>query len=152
MLSRISYIFGPLILLGISLGGVGGSWGQGVSGQPAEETGGFVIPESIKGFDEQKVKNDPICDSSARPQIEQVKPDEMKAGDTVVVQGKSFGMKKECFHGVTFGSVPAKAYSFVDDERIEVVVPEGLRAGVTFLTVQTGGGTSRKGILIRSQD
>lgn len=152
MLMRIPYRFGPLIFFGISLIGVASSWGQGASGQAAEEQGGFVIPESIKGFDEQKVKNDPICDSSVRPQIDHVTPDEMKTGDTVVVQGKYFGKKKECLHGVTFGSEPAKAFSFVDDERLEAVVPEGLRSGVTFLNVETGGGTARKGILIRSKD
>ena len=149
---RISSIFGPLVFLGISLIGGNSSWGQGAPDQSADEPGGFVIPESIKGFDEQKVKNDPICDSSVRPQIDHVKPDEMKTGDSVVVEGKFFGRKKECLHGVTFGSVPAKAFSFVDDERVEVVVPEGLRSGVTFLNVETGGGTARKGILIRSKD
>lgn len=152
MLFRISCIFGPLIFLGISLIGVASSWGQGAPGQPAEEPGGFVIPESIKGFDEQKVKNDPICDSSVRPQIDHVKPDEMKSGDTVVVEGKYFGKKKECLHSVTFGSQPAKAFTFVDDERVEAVVPEGLRSGVTFLNVETGGGTARKGILIQTKN
>ncbi|GJL60742.1 MAG: hypothetical protein NPIRA03_35990 [Nitrospirales bacterium] len=152
MLLRIPYLFGPLIFFGISLIGVASSSGQGASGPAADEPGGFVIPESIKGFDEQKVKNDPICDSSVRPKIEHVIPDEMKTGDTVVVQGKYFGKKKECLHGVTFGSEPAKAFSFVDDERLEAIVPEGLRSGMTFLNVETGGGTARKGILIQSKD
>ena len=152
MLVRISYLFGHIVFLGFCLLGVAGSWGQGGPGQSVEESGGFVIPESIKGFDEQKVKNDPICDSSVRPQIDHVTPDEMKTGDSVVVEGKYFGKKKECLHGVTFGSIPAKAFSFVDDERLEAVVPEGLRSGVTFLNVETGGGTARKGILIRSKD
>ena len=152
MLIRASSTGAPLIFLGISLIGLASSWGQGATVQPPETPPDFVIPESIKGFDEQKVKNDPICDSSVRPQIDHVKPDEMKTGDSVVVEGKNFGKKKECLHGVTFGSVPAKAFSFVDDERVEVVVPEGLRSGVTFLNVETGGGTARKGILIRSTD
>lgn len=152
MVSRISYIFVSLIFSGMSLIGVASSWGQGAPVQPAESPGGFVIPESIKGFDEQKVKNDPICDSSVRPQIDHVKPDEMKPGDTVVVQGKNFGKKKECFHGVTFGAEPAKAFTLVDDEHVEVVVPEGLRSGVTFLNVETGGGTAREGILVQSKD
>jgi hypothetical protein len=57
----------------------------------------------------------------------------MKSGDTVVVQGKYFGKKKECFHGVTFDSKPAKKFTYVDGEHIKAIVPEGLRAGVTFL-------------------
>jgi len=112
----------------------------------------FVIPESIKGFDEQKVKNDPVCDSSVRPQITRVEPDEMKPGDTIVVQGKNFGKNQECFHGVTFGSEKAKTFTFVNDERIETIVPEGLGSGVTFLNVETGGGTARKGILVKARD
>lgn len=152
MLIRISYLFAPFIFLGFGLIGVASSWGQEAPDQPTGTSSVFELPESIKGFDEEKVKNDPICDSSVRPQIDQVKPDEMKSGDTVVVQGKYFGEKKECLHGVTFGREQAKTFTYVDDEHIEAIVPEGLGAGVTFLNVETGGGTARKGILVKSQD
>lgn len=151
MLNRIFSIGAALIFFGMSLMGLDRSWGQEAPVQPGE-TPDFVIPESIKGFDEQKVKDDPICDSSVRPQIDHVKPDEMQAGDTVVVEGKHFGTKKGCFHGVSFGSEPAKSFTLVDDKRVEAVVPEGLRPGVTFLNVETGGGTARKGILVHSKD
>ena len=152
MLIRLSFLFAPFIFLGFSLIGLASSWGQEAHDQPMGRSPDFVVPESIKGFDEQKVKNDPICDSSVRPQIDQVKPDEMKAGDTIVVEGKYFGKKKECFHGVTFGSEQAKAFTFVNDERIEATVPDGLRSGVTFLNIETGGGTARKGILVKAKD
>ncbi|GJL70303.1 MAG: hypothetical protein NPIRA06_29380 [Nitrospirales bacterium] len=152
MLVRISFIFGPLFIFAIGLIGSVSSWGQGASAQAVEAPADFVIPESIKGFDEEKVKKDPICDSSVRPQMDHVKPDEMKPGDTVVVEGKSFGKKKECLFGVTFGAEPAKAFTLVDDEHIQVVVPEGLRSGVTFLNIETGGGTARKGVLVHSKD
>jgi hypothetical protein len=149
---RISYILAPFIFLGFSLIGLASSWGQGVPAQTTETSPEFSIPEAIKGFDEEKVKNDPICDSSVRPQINQVEPDEMKSGDTVVVRGKDFGKKKECLHNVTFGSEQAKTFTYVDDEHIEAIVPEGLRSGVTFLNVETGGGTARKGILVKAKD
>lgn len=152
MLIRISYIFRPLIFLGISLIGAASSWGQGTPDHPMGTSPDFVIPESIKGFDEEKVKKDPICDSSVRPQIDHVKPDEMKPGDTVVMEGKDFGKKKECLYGVTFGAEPAKEFTLVDDGHVQVVVPEGLRSGVTFLNIETGGGTARKGILVHSKD
>lgn len=152
MLTRMSYLSASFILFGLSLAGVPNSLGQGESGQTTEPQPEFFIPEAIKGFDEEKVKNDPICDSSVRPQINQVEPDEMKSGDTIVVRGKYFGKKKECLHGVTFGSEQAKTFTYVDDERIEAVAPEGLRSGVTFLNVVTGGGTARKGILVKSKD
>jgi hypothetical protein len=149
MLIRLSFLFVSFIFLGYILIGSESSWGQGAPVQPGEKSPGFVIPESIKGFDEQKVKNDPICDSSLRPQINHVVPDEMKSGDTVVVEGKYFGKKKECLHGVTFGSEQAKKFTYVDDEHIEAIVPEGVRSGVIFLNVETGGGTARKGILVQ---
>ena len=149
MLIRLSFLFVSFIFLGFILIGSESSWGQGAPVQPGERSPGFVIPESIKGFDEQKVKNDPICDSSLRPQINHVVPDEMKSGDTVVVEGKYFGKKKECLHGVTFGSEQAKKFTYVDDEHIEAIVPEGVHSGVIFLNVETGGGTARKGILVQ---
>lgn len=152
MLIRISYLFAPFIFLSFVLIGVTSSWGQEAHDQPTGTSPGFVVPESIKGFDEEKVKNDPVCDSSVRPQIDRVTPDEMKSGDTVMVEGKYFGKKKECFHGVTFGPEQAKKFTYVDDEHIEAIVPDGLRSGVTFLNIETGGGTARKGILVKSQD
>jgi len=152
MFIRISHSLVPLIFLGFTLVGLAGSSGQEIPVQPADTSPDFVVPEAIKGFDEEKVKNDPICDSSVRPQINKVEPDEMTSGDTVVVQGKYFGKKKDCLHGVTFGSERAKTFTHVDDEHIEAIVPEGLRSGVTFLNIETGGGTARKGILIKSKN
>jgi hypothetical protein len=152
MSKQISYILAPFIFLGFSLIGLISSWGQEVPAQTTETSPEFSIPEAIKGFDEEKVKNDPICDSSVRPQINQVEPDEMKSGDTVVVRGKDFGKKKECLHSVTFGSEEAKTFTYVNEDHIEAIVPEGLRSGVTFLDVETGGGTARKGILVKAKD
>jgi hypothetical protein len=40
----------------------------------------------------------------------------------------------------------------VNEDHIEAIVPEGLRSGVTFLDVETGGGTARKGILVKAKD
>jgi hypothetical protein len=152
MLIRISWIGIPLIFLVFSLTGVGSVLGQGTPAQPQEPSSDFNIPKAIEGFDEQKVKDDPICDSSAQPHIQHVKPDELKSGDTVVVEGTNFGKKKDCLHDVTFGSITAKTFKFVDNEHIEATVPDGLRAGVTFLHVVTGGGSAKKGILIKSKD
>lgn len=119
------------------------AFGQGDTGST------MVIPKAIEGFDESKVKSDPICDSSRRPQIATVEPDELKVGDTVVITGVDFGRKKECFHGVTFGSEPAKTFTHIDDGKVEAVVPEKTPSGLTFLDVETSGGTSRKGILVK---
>ncbi|MDX1412192.1 MAG: IPT/TIG domain-containing protein [Nitrospirales bacterium] len=110
---------------------------------------GTIIPKAIEGFDEQKVKADPVCDSSRRPHISKVEPDELNVGDKVVITGKDFGRKKECFLGISFGSEPAKTFSYVDDGKAEAVVPERAPAGLTFLNLMTSGGTARKGILVK---
>ena len=110
---------------------------------------GSVVPKAIEGFDESKVKADPVCDSSRRPQISKVEPDELKVGDSVVITGADFGRKKECFHGVSFGSEPAKTFTYVDDGKVEATVPERAPSGLTFLNIVTSGGTARKGILVK---
>lgn len=140
----LSCAFGVLsVLLWAGPEGISSSLAQG------RAQDGTIIPEAIEGFDEQKVKADPICDSSRRPHITKVDPDELKVGDKVVITGKDFGRKKECFHGVSFGSEPAKVYSYVDDGKIEATVPETAPSGLTFLNVETSGGTARKGILVK---
>jgi hypothetical protein len=105
---------------------------------------------SIKGFDEQKVAKDPVCDRSKRPKITKVEPDEGKPGDKLVVKGENFGTK-ECFQGVTFSAEPrAKVdFIFVSDTTIEVKIPEA-KSGMTFITMVTGGGsTQSKPVLIK---
>jgi len=146
---RRSYVllagaFGVVIVLMWS-----GTWGMSSSLAQGQAQDGSRIPKAIEGFDEQKVKADPICDSSRRPYITKVDPDELKVGDHVVITGKDFGRKKECFHGVSFGSEQAKVYSYVDDGKIEATVPETAPSGLTFLNVMTSGGTARKGILVK---
>jgi len=116
-------------------------------GESANDAG---VIHASKGFDEEKVKADPICDSSRRPQISKVEPDELKVGDTVVIMGKDFGRKAECFHGVSFGAEPAKAFTYIDDGKVEAIVPELAPSGLTFLNVVTSGGTARKGILVKA--
>lgn len=126
-----------------------GVWGPSMAFGQGDSGGTMAIPKAIEGFDEGKVKSDPICDSSRRPQISKVEPDELKVGDKVVITGVDFGRKSECFHGVSFGSEPAKDFTHVDDGRVEATVPERAPSGMTFLNIQTSGGTSRKGILVK---
>ena len=138
MLIRSSSMLLTLSFLGLSMVGVTSSLGQPKTATPKEASTEFAIPEAIKGFDEKKVQEDPICDSSRRPKIMKVEPDEVQAGDKVVVMGKNFGGKKECLHAVTFGSEKAKAYIYVDDEKLEAMVPDTVSAGLIFLDVVTG--------------
>ncbi|MDR4495733.1 MAG: IPT/TIG domain-containing protein [Nitrospirales bacterium] len=126
-----------------------GFWGPSVAYAQGDTGSTMVIPKAIEGFDESKVKADPICDSSRRPKISKVEPDELKVGDSVVITGEDFGRKKECFHGVSFGSEPAKTFTHVDDGKVEATVPERAPSGLTFLNIVTSGGTARKGILVK---
>ncbi len=118
------------------------------------EGSGFSLfdTESIKGFDEEKVQKDPVCDRSKRPKILKVDPDEAKPGQKVTITGEHFGTK-ECFHGVAFSAAgPGKIeYKFVNETTIEATVPD-VRPGMTFIDVVTGGGNARsKAFLVQAK-
>ena len=119
-----------------------------------EEGTGFSMfgTESIKGFDEQKVEKDPVCDRSKRPKIHKVEPDEAKPGQKVIIKGENFGTK-ECFHGVAFSATGAAKvqYKFINDTTVEAVVPDA-KAGLTFIDIVAGGGNARsKGFLVQAK-
>ncbi len=119
---------------------------------PEEYLGEVVIPEAIKGFDEKKVKKDPICDSSTRPEIKDVKPDTVRSGDKIIITGSFFGKKKECLHSITIGSEVGKNATYINDKKVEVTVPDSVHPGMTFVNVQSGGGAARSAILITGQE
>ncbi len=116
------------------------------------EGSGFSLfdTEAIKGFDEEKVKSDPVCDREKRPRILNVEPDIIKPGDRIIIKGENFGTK-ECFHGVYF-SKASKAkvvYTYVDPSTIEATVPDSTPAGMTFVHTITGAGSAQsKGLLV----
>ena len=142
----VSLVF--LYLLGFNITRVETIWAQATSA-PEEDSKDVVIPESIKGFDEEKVKNDPICDSSKRPKITGVSPDEVKPGDKVKVTGEHFGKKKGCLHAVTFGPEDGKDLTYIDNQSLEVTVPDTVPSGLVFLNVFTGGGSARSAVLVK---
>lgn len=99
--------------------------------------------ESIKGHDERQLEKDPVCDSSRKPKILRVEPDEAKPGQTITLKGEHFGTK-DCFRGVAFSAAgPIKIdYTFVNDTTIEVIVPD-IQPGMSFIDVVAGGGNAR---------
>ena len=108
--------------------------------------------ESIKGHDEQTVTKDPVCDSSKKPKILRVEPDEAKPGQTIVVNGENFGTN-DCFRGVAFSAAgPTQIdYKFVNDTTIEVIVPD-VRPGMSFIDVVSSGGNARsKAFLVQAK-
>lgn len=108
--------------------------------------------ESIKGHDEQKIEKDPVCDSSRKPKIARVEPDEAKPGQTIVVKGENFGTK-DCFRGVAFSAAgPTKIdYTFVNDTTVEVTVPD-VQPGMSFIDVIASGGNARsKAFLVQAK-
>ncbi len=119
-----------------------------------EEGTGFSMfgTESIKGFDEQKVEKDPVCDRSKRPKIHKVEPDEARPGAKVMIKGENFGTK-ECFHGVAFSATGGGKveYKFINDTTIEATVPDA-KPGMSFIDIVAGGGNARsKGFLVQSK-
>ncbi|CAI4031091.1 IPT/TIG domain-containing protein [Nitrospira tepida] len=137
-------LIAPSLLLGAE---------QEKEGQMTEGAGFTLFDvESIKGFDENKVQKDPVCDRSKRPRIMKVEPDEVKPGDKVTIKGENFGTK-ECFHGVSFSAASKSdvKYTLVNDSTIEATVPD-MKNGMTFVVVVAGGGSAQsKGVLILSK-
>ena len=88
-------------------------------------------------------KEEPICSPNKRPHIDAVEPDEVKPGDKMIVTGRFFGEKKECLYKVTIGSEEAKNPTYINEEKVEVTVPDSARPGMTFLNIQIrrGSGT-----------
>ena len=108
--------------------------------------------ESIKGHDEQKVAADPVCDSSKKPKIVRVEPDEAKPGHTITIKGENFGTR-DCFRGVAFSAAgPTKIdYKLLNDTTIEVTVPE-VQPGMSFIDVVASGGNARsKAFLVQAK-
>ncbi len=144
----LALILGPLNLgsLGIPFDAV---WAE-EEGSVVEGSGFSLFDtKAIKGYDEEKVQADPVCDRTKRPRILKVEPDVVKPGDRVVIKGENFGTK-ECFRGVSF-SKASKAnvnYKYVNQTTIEATVPEA-PPGMTFVVMITGAGSAQsKGVLI----
>ncbi len=110
----------PFIVMSILIGTIHPAFAQSTTIAPEEHLGEMAIPEAIKGFDEQKVKEDPICDSSKRPEIVTVDPDEVHPGDKIVITGHYFGKKKECLFRMTIGSEKVKDLQYISDQKLEV--------------------------------
>jgi len=117
---------------------------------PGMGSGAYDVP-SVGGPGD-KVDKAPTCDR-ARPKITKVTPDEMKPGDKVTITGENFG-KKECFHGVYFGSGGASgaaaSYQLVNETTVEATAPD-LKPGLSKVNVVTGGGSSQAIILIQAK-
>jgi len=108
--------------------------------------------ESIKGHDEQKLETDPVCDSSRKPKIVTVEPDEAKPGQTITIKGENFGTK-DCFRGVAFSAAGSTKidHTFVNDRTIEATVPD-IQPGMSFIDVVAAGGNARsKAFLVQAK-
>lgn len=144
-----------LSFLVVSLFGLAGAPPDSVAEEGVIVDGaGYTLhdAESIKGHNEQTVEKDPVCDSSRKPKIVRVEPDEAKPGQTVTIKGENFGTR-DCFRGVAFSAAgPTKIdYTFVNDTTLEVIVPD-VRPGMSFIDVVAGGGNARsKAFLVQAK-
>ncbi|MFM8552729.1 MAG: IPT/TIG domain-containing protein [Nitrospiraceae bacterium] len=81
------------------------------------------------------------------PKIEQVSPDEGKAGDRVTITGASFGAAG-CLTTVSFGPGGEAKFSHVNDTTVTATVPEGHK-GIRLLTVTTFSGEDTKPFVVK---
>lgn len=95
------------------------------------------------------VADAPVCDNSSRPKITKVAPDSVKPGDKIVIKGENFGTK-ECFHNVSFGSVGAGQFKYLNKTTVEATVPN-LKPGLMPVNILTGAGSSQFVILVQSK-
>jgi hypothetical protein len=108
--------------------------------------------QSIKGHDERTVEKDPVCDSSKKPKIITVEPDEAKPGQTITIRGEQFGTK-DCFRGLAFSAAGSAKidYRYVNETTIEATVPD-VQPGMSFIDVIASGGNARsKAFLVQSK-
>lgn len=108
--------------------------------------------QSIKGHDERTVEKDPVCDSSKKPKIITVEPDEAKPGQTITIRGEQFGTK-DCFRGIAFSAAGSAKidYRYVNETTIEATVPD-VQPGMSFIDVVASGGNARsKAFLVQSK-
>jgi len=68
------------------------------------------------------------------------------------VTGRHFGKKKACLHTVTIGAEKGKDVTYINDQQLEVTVPNSIRPGMTFLNIQAGGGAARSAILVKGKN
>lgn len=118
---------------------------------PGMGSGAYDVP-SVGGPGDA-VDKAPVCDNRSRPKITKVTPDTLKPGDKVTIQGENFG-KKDCFHGVFFGSGGASgaatSYQLVNETTIEATVPN-VKIGLGKLNVVTSGGSTQAIILLQAK-
>jgi hypothetical protein len=97
----------------------------------------------------KSVANAPVCDTMSHPRIAKVAPDPVQPGQKVTIKGQNFGTK-QCFLGVSFGTMKAANYTYLDDTTLEATVPD-LKPGLVPVSILTGGGTSQYVVLIKGK-
>jgi hypothetical protein len=82
------------------------------------------------------------------PKIENVTPDEGKAGEKVTITGTKFG-SPDCLRGVSFGPGHPATFAMQNDTTITATVPAGGRKGLAIVTVTTASGEDSKPFLVK---
>lgn len=81
------------------------------------------------------------------PKLNQLTPDEGKAGDSITIIGTNFGAAA-CLRSVSFG--PGHPAQFQQtDNKITATVPSGGKKGLVLLTVTTASGENSKPFLVK---
>jgi hypothetical protein len=121
--------------------------------KPAQVRTGAPAPKSTapeatapKFATAETAGNAPSCFGEA-PKLDNLTPDEGKAGDRVTITGTNFG-EAACLRGVSFG--PGHPAQFQQtNESITTTVPSGGKKGLVLLTVTTASGENSKPFLVK---
>ena len=103
--------------------------------------------ESTKASGAAAVADSQACYGEA-PKIEQVSPDEAKAGETVTITGKDFG-SAGCLVSVSFGPGNPAQFKQASDTSVTATVPSIKKHGLVILTLTTASGEDSKPVLIK---
>jgi hypothetical protein len=137
---------------GFGLVGIPHATAQSSPGTSQSGEGNGMPSKSLAEEAEKKLKEDPVCDSTFRPKITKIEPDEFQPGDKIAILGEYFGQKKECVKMVTFGVEQGKDVTLISNERIEATAPDNLSTGMIFVEVVTGGGAARSAVLVKKKE
>jgi len=91
--------------------------------------------------------NAPSCFSEA-PKLDNLTPDEGKAGDRVTITGTNFG-EATCLRGVSFGPGHPAQFQQTNDSITTTVPSGGKKKGLVLLTVTTASGENSKPFLVK---
>lgn len=109
---------------------------------------GTARTQSTRASGAKIVATSKPCLGADPPKIDQINPDEGKAGQKVTITGKGLGAK-DCPPEVSFGPGQPAKFEYVDEKTLTTTVPNTSKKGIRLLTVTTASGGDSKAFLVK---